>query len=66
MELVLQLSDGLVLGCHLGVDAVRFFHHLIDYKLRVPSNLEAPNTYLDSNLEPVEESFILSDIVGYW
>jgi hypothetical protein len=39
---------------------------LIDDKLGVPSNLEAWNAYLESDLEPVEDCFVLSDIVGYW
>jgi hypothetical protein len=53
MELILELPDGLVLSCHLQVDAARFFHHLIDNKLVIPSYLKASNPNLEGDLEPV-------------
>jgi hypothetical protein len=66
MELILELPDGLAVICHLRVDTVAFFHHLIGNELGVPSNLEASNTYFEGDFEPVEESLVLRDIVGYW
>jgi hypothetical protein len=66
MKLVLEFPDGLAVSCHRRVDAVGFLHHVIDNELGIPSNLKAPNPYFERDLEPIEESLILRDIVGYW
>jgi hypothetical protein len=66
MELVLKFSNVLAVSCHLRFDAVGFLHHLIDNELGIPSNFEVPNPYFESDPEPIEESLVLHDIVGYW
>jgi hypothetical protein len=65
MEFVLEFFDSLAVSYHLRVDTVGFLHHLIDDELKIPSNLDTPNPYLESDLELVEESLVLRDIVGY-
>jgi hypothetical protein len=39
---------------------------MVDNKLGIPSYLEASNPYCEGDLEPIEESLILRDVVGYW
>jgi hypothetical protein len=43
IKLILQLSDLLAVCGHLGVEAARLFHDLVDDKSRVTPNVEASN-----------------------
>ena len=49
---------------HLRVQAAFLLHHLVDDELRISSDLEAANPKLECDPEPVEEGFVLRDIVG--
>ena len=64
MELVLQFMDCPTIGRHLRVQAAFLLYHLVNDELRISSDLEAANPELESDPEPVDEGFILRDIVG--
>jgi hypothetical protein len=43
MKLVLKVSYLFTVGLHLGITAARALHDLVDYELRVTSNIEVSN-----------------------
>jgi hypothetical protein len=43
MKLVFKASYLLTVGLHLGITAARALHDLVDYELRVTSNIEVPD-----------------------
>jgi hypothetical protein len=63
IELVLEGSHGLAIRFHLVVMAARVLHDLVNYELRIPSHVEALDTYLDSDLEAAKEGLVLSHVV---
>ena len=64
MELVLELADFLAVCLHLWVVAARGLHYLVDDELGVASDVEASNSYLDGDLETVDEGLVFCDVVG--
>ena len=65
VELVLESTDFLAVHLHFQVVAVRGFHYLVDDELGVASNVEASNSKLDGDLQTVNKSFVLCNIVGH-
>lgn len=63
VELVLELADFLAVACHDVATATRLFHDLVNYELRVASNLKSPDGELDGNLKTIQEYLILSNII---
>src|SRR5688572_26500585 len=64
VELVFQAPNLIAVGLHLRVAAVGVLHDLVDDELRVTAGVEAPDPYLDGDSQPVDQSLVLSHIVG--
>jgi hypothetical protein len=64
VELVFQAPNLVAVGFHLRVVAVGVLHDLVDDKLRVTASVEASDPYLDGDVQPVEQSLVLSHVVG--
>ena len=63
-ELVLQAPNLIAVGFHLRVVAVGVLHDLVDDELRVTASIEASDPSLDGDAQPVDQSLVLSHIVG--
>jgi hypothetical protein len=64
MEFVLKVPYLVAVGFHLRVTAVRVLHDLIDHVLGITTNIEVLDPKFDGDAQPVNESLILSYIVG--
>jgi hypothetical protein len=64
IKLVLEGAHGVAVGLHLLVVAAHILHDLVDYELRVSSNVEALDADLNGDSEAAEEGLILCHIVG--
>jgi hypothetical protein len=63
VELALQISYGLTVRRHLRVDIVLVLHDLIHDQLRVALDLEAFDPKFGSDLETVDQGFVLGGVV---
>jgi hypothetical protein len=63
VELVFQPTDLLAIRSHLGAKAAQLFHHLINNKSRVASDLKSLNAQLVGDVKAVDERFVLSHII---
>jgi hypothetical protein len=66
VELVFQAPNLIALGFHLRVAAVGVLHDLVDDELRVTASVEASDPQLDGDAQPIDQSLVLSHIVGRW
>jgi hypothetical protein len=64
VELVFQASNFIAVGLHLRVAAVGVLHDLVDDELRVTVSVEASDPKLDGDPQSVDQSLVLSHIVG--
>jgi hypothetical protein len=64
MEFVLKAPHLVVVGFHLGVAIVRVLHDLVDHELGITMNIEVSDPEFDGDAQPINESLILSYIVG--
>jgi hypothetical protein len=64
VELVFQAPNLIAVGLHLRVAAVGVLHDLVDDELRVTTSVEASDPYLDGDPQLVDQSLVLSHIVG--
>ena len=60
----LQLTNFFVVGLHLFNPTGRLLHHLVDYQLVVYLDVEVACPEVDHRTNPMEECFILSNIVS--
>jgi hypothetical protein len=64
VELVFEASNLIAVGFYLRVTAVGVLHDLVDDELRVTASVEALDPQLDGDAQPVDQSLVLSHIVG--
>jgi hypothetical protein len=64
VELVFQVPNLIAVGFHLRVTTVGVLHDLVDDELRVTASVEASDPQLDGDAQPVDQSLVLSHIVG--
>jgi hypothetical protein len=64
VEFVLKAPYLVAVGFHLRVVAVRVLHDLIDHELGITTNIEVSDPEFDGDAQPVNESLVLSYIVG--
>jgi hypothetical protein len=64
LELVFQAPNLIAVGFHLRVAAVGVLHDLVNDELRVTASVEASDPQLDGDAQPVDQSLVLSHIVG--
>jgi hypothetical protein len=65
IELILKLSNLLLVCHHAGVAAVRLPHDLVDDELRVTVDVKPLDPELNDDEQSVDECLILYHIVGY-
>jgi hypothetical protein len=63
MELALQISYGLAICHHIRVNAVLVLRDLSHDQFRVAPDLETLDPELDSDLETVDQGFVLGGVV---
>jgi hypothetical protein len=63
IELVLEGSYSIAVCFHLVVVAARILHDLVNHELRNPPHIEAPDAYLDGDLEAAKEGLVFSHVV---
>jgi hypothetical protein len=64
VEFVLKAPHLVAEGFHLGVTAVRVLHDLVDHEFGITMNIEVSDPEFDGGAQPINESLILSYIVG--
>jgi hypothetical protein len=64
VEFALKASHLIAVGFHLGIVIVRVLHDLVNHELGITTNIEVSDPEFDGDAQPVNESPILSYIVG--
>jgi hypothetical protein len=64
VKLVLKVPYLFIVGLHLGIMATRALHDLVDYELRVTSNIEVSDPWFDGDSQAHDECLVFDDVVG--
>jgi hypothetical protein len=64
VKLILERAHGVATSLHLFIVVACVLHDLVDYELRVPSNVEALDAGLNGDSEAAEEGLVLCHVVG--
>jgi hypothetical protein len=63
IKLILQLPNLLAVRGHLGVEAARLLHDLVDYEPRVAPNVESSDAQLNGDVHAVDERLVFSHVI---